>query len=420
MQIATLSLSQKGTPIQVREKFALNGPALRDAVLDLSETLAPVATESAVVCTCNRTELYVAGKNGREAADASFNWLRERFGVDQQDLKSHWTLSPDRSAVKHLFRVASGLDSMVLGEPQILGQIKGAARVAQDVGSLGSHLNKLFQNSFSVAKEVRSSTGVGEHSVSLGKAAVRTAQRVFENLSDCSVLFIGAGEMIELAGAHFRSTDPARMCVANRTFSRAKSTAEELGAETMAFESLAANIHQYDVIVTCTGSQEPIIAHKTLQDAIIARRRRPMVIVDLAVPRDVPDSVTQIQDIFLYSVDDLSEIVQAGHQSRQDALGQAESIIDSRTDAYMQWLADRQIVPVIRELQQRADQIRQHELERATRALERGDSPEQVLQAFSKSLSAKFMHGPMDMLRGTPQERHAIAQVIERLLPAVH
>ncbi len=424
MQIATLTLSHEETPVSIRERFALNGEALREAVTDLAGTIRSlpahraVSLESAVVSTCNRTEIYVAGPSQADAGRCAFNWLEKRFGMTNSDLMSHWRVTHDRSAVRHLFRVASGLESMVLGEPQILGQIKGAARVAHDAGTLGSYLHKLFQNSFSVAKEVRSSTGVGHDSVSLGKAAVRLSQRIFEDLSSCSVLFVGAGEMIELSAAHFSACRPRQITVANRGQERGQRLADHLGGKWLPLGDLASRLHEFDIVISCTGSQEPLIDAPMVRAAIRARRRKPMVFVDLAVPCDVAAPVRDLGEVFLYTIDDLGRVVEAGLGNRQAAVGQAEAIIDMRTDAYMQWLADRRSVPAIQSLHRRADMLRQQEMVRALRALRRGDDPAIVLEAMSNSLTAKFLHGPVQMFRGSRRQRIAIADVVDSLLPS--
>ncbi len=424
MQIASLTLSHDRTPVTVRERFALNGEALRDAVDDLAGTIRSIpahralSLESAVVSTCNRTEIYVAGPTQANAGRCALGWLERRFGMSAVDLQSHWQFAQDRTSVRHLFRVASGLESMVLGEPQILGQIKGAARVAHDAGALGSYLHKLFQNSFSVAKEVRSSTGVGHDSVSLGKAAVRVAQRIFEDLSTCSVLFVGAGEMIELSASHFSACRPARMAVANRTPARGQALAAKLQADCIDLADLAQRIADYDVVVCCTGSQEPLIDVATIRQAIRARRRKPMVLVDLAVPCDVQAEVRHLDGAFLYTIDDLGRIVAAGLDMRRAAVSQAEAIIDARTDHYMKWLADRRAVPAIRTLHQRADDLRRMEMDRAMRALRRGADPAQVLESMSTALTAKFLHGPVRMFRGSDRQRDAIADLIDSWLPA--
>lgn len=424
MQIATLTLSHEDTPVAVRERFALNGEALRDAVSDLAGTIRSlpghraIPLESAVVSTCNRTEIYVAGPAGTNTGTCAFRWLEHRFGMSTDDLRSHWRMSVDRPAVRHLFRVASGLESMVLGEPQILGQIKGAARIAHDAGALGSHLHKLFQNSFSVAKEVRSSTGVGHDSVSLGKAGVRLAQRVFENLSDCSVLFVGAGEMIELAAAHFAACSPGTMHVANRSRERGERLAAHLAGQWLPLDRLAGQIDRYDIVVTCTASPDPLITHAVMQAAMQRRKRKPMVLIDLAVPCDVEASIRDIDDVFVYTIDDLGRVVNDGLNNRQAAVGQAEAIIDVRTSDYMQWLTDRRSVPAIRNLHARAQVLREQEMQRALRALRRGDDPAQVLESMSCSLTAKFLHGPVQMFRGSASQRQAIADVVDSLLPS--
>ncbi|MEZ5651453.1 MAG: glutamyl-tRNA reductase [Burkholderiaceae bacterium] len=417
MQIVTLGLNHNSAPLSVRERVAFAGEALHEAITDLAQGMRDAIPEAAILSTCNRTEIYCAAQRPERATEALSSWLTQRHGIESHDMSRHWYVLPDKDAVKHAFRVASGLDSMVLGEPQILGQMKEAARVAQQVGSLGTHLHKLFQRSFSVAKEVRSGTQVGAQSVSMAAASVRLAQRIFEDLAECSILFVGAGEMIELVATHFAARHPRRLVVANRTEERGERLAHKLGGQTMRLSELAEHLHQFDIVVSCTASSVPIIGLGAVEKAIRARRHRPMFMVDLAVPRDIEPEVDRLDDIFLHTVDDLGRVVNAGIESRRAAVAQAEAIIETRADAFMQWLQARETVPAIRGLQQRAAQIRSHELARAERALAQGADPAVVMNSLAQALSAKFLHGTMRMLNGSPDERRAIGPIVDQLLP---
>lgn len=417
MQILTLGMNHTSAPVDVRERVAFAGEQLHEAVGGLSETVRQFGGESAIVSTCNRTEIYFAGKQPDDASAAIRGWLQSSRGVKDAELSKHWYLLPDKDAVRHAFRVASGLDSMVLGEPQILGQMKDAVRTAQQAGVLGTHLNKLFQNSFSVAKEVRTGTQLGSQSVSMAAASVRLARRIFEDLSQCPVLFVGAGEMMELVATHFAAQHPARIVIANRNVARAQNLAGRLGAETMTLAQVPSELHRFDIIVSCTASTVPIIGLGSVEKAIRARRRRPMFMVDLAVPRDIEPEVDRLDDVFLNTVDDLGRVVNAGMETRRAAVSQAEAIIETRADAFMQWLDSRRNVPVIRQLQQRAGALKAAELDRAQRALAQGEDPARVMEQLASSLSAKFLHGPMKLLNGTPEQREQIGRLADDLLP---
>lgn len=417
MQIVTLGLNHASAPLSVRERVAFAGESLHEAISELGRGLRHAIPESAILSTCNRTEIYCAAPQRERATRELSLWLGQRHGIGADDMSRHWYLLPDRDAVRHAFRVASGLDSMVLGEPQILGQMKEAARVAQQAGSLGTHLHKLFQRSFSVAKEVRSGTQVGAQSVSMAAASVRLAQRIFEDLAECSVLFVGAGEMIELVATHFAARHPRLMVVANRTEERGQRLAHKLGGQTMRLAEIGENLHRFDIVVSCTASSVPIIGLGAVEKAIRTRRHRPVFMVDLAVPRDIEPEVERLDDVFLHTVDDLGRVVNAGLESRRAAVAQAEAIIETQADAFMQWLQSRESVPVIRRLQQRAARIRTLELARAERALAQGADPGAVLAALANGLSAKFLHGPMRMLNGSADEQRAIVPLIDHLLP---
>jgi glutamyl-tRNA reductase len=315
-----------------------------------------------------------------------------------------------------MFRVASGLDSMVLGEPQILGQMKQAARTAEEAGTLGTLLNKLFQNTFAVAKEVRSTTAIGANIVSMAAASVHLSARIFENLADQKVLFIGAGEMIELCAAHFAGEKPQRLTIANRTLERAEALAARFGGDAMRLDDVGARLAEYDVVVACTASPLPIIGLGMVERALKVRRHRPMVMVDLAVPRDIEAEVDKLDDIFLYTLDDLGQIVEQGLESRQAAVVEAEAIIDDRVAHFLQWVDARETVPTIRALRDTAERARRHEVDHALKMLGRGDDPAKVLEALSRGLTNKLIHGPTQALnQAEGAERNEISELIARI-----
>jgi glutamyl-tRNA reductase len=386
-----LGLNHQTAPLAVRERVVFHVERLQEALGELKRGL---AREAAILSTCNRTELYVSGEKPDELAQ----WLARYHRFGTADLQPYLYTLPNEQAVRHAFRVASGLDSMVLGEPQILGQMKDAARAAESAGTLGSVLHRLFQRSFAVAKEVRSTTSIGAASVSMAAAAVKLAARIFPSLKDQSVLFIGAGEMIELAATHFAAQAPARITVANRTFERAQRLAARFNARALELRSLAEHLHEYDIVVSCTASSLPILGKGLVERALRARRRRPMFMVDLAVPRDIEQEAGELDDVFLYTLDDLAGIVSANLDSRRSALEQAEAIIDSQVGQFMHWMRLREGVPLIRALREDADAARRLELEQALKALARGEDPAKVVEALSQTLTNKLMHGPTQAL----------------------
>jgi len=389
--LLALGLNHHTAPLAVRERVVFHVERLQEALVELKRGL---AREAAILSTCNRTELYVSAEKPDELAA----WLAQYHRLGAGDLQQYLYALADEQAVRHAFRVASGLDSMVLGEPQILGQMKEAARAAESAGTLGSILHRLFQRSFAVAKEVRSTTSIGAASVSMAAAAVKLAARIFPSLKDQSVLFIGAGEMIELAATHFAAQAPARIAVANRTLERAQRLSGRFNAEAIELRSLAERLHEFDIVVSCTASSLPILGKGLVERALRARRRRPIFMVDLAVPRDIEPEAAELDDVFLYTVDDLAGIVSANLDSRRSALEQAEAIIDSQVGQFMQWMRLREGVPLIRALREEADVARRLELERALKALGRGEDPAKVLEALSQTLTNKLMHGPTQAL----------------------
>jgi len=303
-----------------------------------------------------------------------------------------------------------------LGEPQILGQMKQAARAAEEAGALGTLLGKLFQRTFAVAKEVRSTTAIGANTISMAAAAVHLSGRIFDSVSAQRILFVGAGEMIELCAAHFAGHKPKQFTVANRTMARAEAVAARFAGDVMRLDEVADRLADYDIVVSCTASPLPIIGLGMVERAIKARRHRPMVMVDLAVPRDIEAEVSSLDDVFLYTLDDLGQIVESGLESRQAAVVEAEAIIDDRVTGFLHWMESRETVPTIRALRDSAERARRHEVEHALKMLARGDDPGKVLEALSHGLTNKLMHAPTQSLnQAEGAERAEVAQLIARI-----
>jgi len=400
--VLTLGLNHASAPVAVRERVAFSSDALASALKGLRTAFGSAVREATILSTCNRTEIYCAATP--QAAQQLPEWLAQVHQLEADSLAPHLYSHQQNDAVRHAFRVASGLDSMVLGEPQILGQMKDAVRCAAETGSLGSLLHQLFQRTFSVAKEVRSQTAIGAQSVSMAAAAVRLAERVFGDLSQASVLFIGAGDMIGLCATHFAAVQPRSMVVANRTSDRAQQLAARVGAKTMTFSDIPERLAQFDVVVSCTASTLPILGLGMVERAARMRRYRPIVMIDLAVPRDVEPEVGRLSDVYLYSVDDLGRMVQSGADARKAAVVQAEAIIETRVQHFMHWWQMREVVPAIQTLQQVADDVRAAELDRARRLLARGASFDDVLEQLAHGLTQKYLHGPLSALNRSDSE----------------
>ena len=402
--IFTLGINHHSAPLAIRERVAFGADKLPHALSDLTSDR-PVR-EAAILSTCNRTEIYCAA----ESPDVVIVWLAHYHQVGRDELAPYIYMHDQPEAIRHAFRVASGLDSMVIGEPQILGQMKDAVRAAEENGTLGTQLHKLFQRAFSVAKEVRSTTAIGANIVSMAAAGVHLAERIFESIAGQRILFIGAGEMIELCAAHFCAGQPKQVTIANRTLERGRALAERHGGTAIRLDELAEHLAAHDIVVSCTASPLPIIGLGMVERAIKARRHRPMFMVDLAVPRDIEEEVGELDDVFLYTVDDLAQVVESGLESRQAAVVEAESIIGNRVQDFLAWLASRDTVPVIRSLRDSAERMRRHEMEHAMKLLAKGEAPEKVLEHLSLRLTNKFLHAPTQTLNAADGNERADLQ----------
>ena len=410
MQLFAFGINHQTAPIAVREQLAFNVDAVEPALRDLVGQCA--AKEATILSTCNRTEVYC---NTSEPVQI-VNWLANYHELRLSEIEPHLYTLPNEQAVKHAFRVASGLDSMVLGEPQILGQMKQAVRCAEQAGTLGFLLHKLFQRTFSVAKDVRTQTEIGSNLVSMAAAAVRLAERIFPSIAEQDILFIGAGEMIELNAMHFAAQSPKRMTVANRTLERAQALAQRIGGHAITLSELPEQLAHHDIIITSTASPLPILGKGMIERALKTRKHRPLFIVDLAVPRNVEAEVAELSDVFLYTVDGLSEIVRDGLDARQDAVKEAEIIINSGVIDFIHWMESREVVPTIRALRDHAERQRSHEMQRALRMLTNGDSPEKVLESLSSALTNKFLHAPTSALnQARAEDRDGLLAMMHRI-----
>jgi len=422
MSVFALGLNHTTAPLDVRGRFAFRPEQLAPTLLGFRDRLERHAVqgrpEVALLSTCNRTELYVSdGVTQRDALlKPAIDWLAGVGGVASGALQQHSYVLEDGSAARHAFRVASGLDSMVLGEPQILGQLKQAVREADSAGTLGATLHQLFQRSFAVAKEVRTSTEIGAHSISMAAAAVRLAAQLFEDLREVKVLFVGAGEMIELVATHFAARTPKAMAVANRTLERGERIGGRFGAEAMRLVDLPQRLAEFDIVVSCTASSLPLIGLGAVESALRTRRHRPMFMVDLAVPRDIEPEVAQLADVYLYTIDELSALVQTAGEKRQAAVQQAEAIIETGVQSFVHWLDQRGSVPLIQALNAQASDWRANEIARARKLLARGEDVDAVLDALSRGLTQKMLHGALAELHASVgEQRTQLAQTVSRL-----
>jgi glutamyl-tRNA reductase len=392
MSLYALGLNHATAPLNVREMVAFQADALGSALRDLIGS--PKVKEAAILSTCNRTEVYF---NAAEPAPV-MDWLENFHRLPKASLAPYLYTLPQDKAVPHAFRVASGLDSVVLGEPQILGQMKHAVKNAEAAGSLGLVLNRLFQRTFAVAKDVRTRTDIGSASISIAAAALRLAERIFPSFAEERVLLIGAGEMIELAATHFAARKPRSITVANRSLERGAQLAARFAADAITLNELPQRLAQFDIIITSTASSLPILGKGMLERAAKARRHAPMFIVDLAVPRDVEPEAAGLDDIFLYGLDDLALIVKDNLNIRNDSVREAEVLIAEQAHGFLRWLDGRTIVPTIAALQEHHDLLRTTELDRARRLLAAGTAAEQVLEQLARGLTNKFLHAPMQAL----------------------
>ena len=400
MQLLTFGLNHRTAPVSLREKAAFTSEQLPGAVRSLVSSGS--VAEAAIVSTCNRTEIYCRQNSTRP--NQVFEWLCNYGQLDAANLDAATYCLPGEEAVQHAFRVASGLDSLVLGEPQILGQMKSAFTTAYKAGATGKILNRLFQHTFSVAKQVRTETLIGANTVSVAFAAVDLARRIFSKLTDQTVLLIGAGETIELVARYCRDSGVNHIIVANRSIERAQTLADGHNSEAISLAGIADRLHEADIVVASTASTLPIVGKGTVERALKTRRHKPVLMIDLAVPRDIEPEVGSLRDVFLYTVDDLEEIVEKNIGSRREAADDAEKIIDLQVVRFMRWFRSLDSIPTIRAIRGQIDALQDSELRQAQRRIENGEDPGEVLEAFARTLSRKFAHAPSQALKHADED----------------
>lgn len=396
MPLFVVGINHRTAPLEVRERVVFGPTRLGQALADLRRDGG--TSENLIISTCNRTELYCV----TESPDALGRWL-SRYHGQPVSLEGSLYEHHDAAAVEHAFAVAAGLDSLVVGEPQILGQLKEAYRAAQDAGTAGPHLNRLFQATFSVAKRVRTETRIGANAVSVAYAAVSLARQIFAGFSNHTALLVGAGETIALAARHLRGQGLTRMIIANRSLDRAQALAEEFNGSAISLEALPTFLPQADIVISSTASPEPVILKSHVAAALSARRRRPMFMVDIAVPRDIEASVADFEDIYLYTIDDLQSVVDGNVSARQEEAREARVLIAEEVARFMAGLKGQEVVPTIRALRDSAEDVRAQTLEQARRLLHSGRNAEDVLSYLADTLTHRLIHAPTQALREAGQ-----------------
>lgn len=413
MPLCAIGLNHKTAPVEVREQLVFGPDKIDEALHELLGLNG--VDESAILSTCNRTEVYLHLQT--DEVRAIVQWLGEYHGLAPDALKPYLYFHQDAAMVSHIFSVASGLDSMILGEPQILGQIKDAYRTARRSASLGLLLERLFQQTFAVAKQVRTDTAIGSSPVSVAFAAVTLSKQIFGDLAGHTALLIGAGETIELAARHLHENGLERMIVANRSIDRARDLASQFSGYAIGLHEIGAHLAEADIVIASTASPEPILRLDTVKKAVKRRKHRPIFMVDLAVPRDIEPAVDKLDDIYLYTVDDLEQVVQEGLQSRQQAAEQARELIETHANHYMGWLHSLEAVETIREYRDQANATRDAVLAKARRLLRNGRDPDQALQFLAHTLTNKLIHAPCSNLRqACHEQRTDFVDAARRLL----
>jgi glutamyl-tRNA reductase len=398
-RLIALGLNHQTASIDLRARVAVSAELLPEALESLLRQEGVL--EASVISTCNRTEVYCCVEAGAEAVPAE--WLAMQHRIELNELRGSLYQHVDGAAVRHLFRVATGLDSLVLGEPQILGQVKDAWQHSRNAGAVKAALDRLFQHSFAVAKRVRTDTRIGAHPVSVAFASVRLAQRVFAELSQATVLLIGAGETIELTARHLADQNVKRLLIANRTYDNAHALAQRFGGYALGLDELLLHLPEADIVFSATAATDPIVSRSDVAYALKKRRHKPMLLMDLAVPRDIDPAVGELDDVFLYTVDDLDQVIEEGMRSRREAAEQAEAIIDLQVDHFLAWWRASDQQGVIRHIRSQAESERDALLLKAQQMLVQGKAAEDVLRFLATTLTNKLLHAPSANLRAAAQ-----------------
>jgi len=412
MTLLVVGINYANAPVSIRERLAYPAEILHSSLQELRRL--KDVTEAAILSTCNRTEFYCSAAipNQQEL----IAWVAENKNINSHEFAPYLYSYTDSAFIRHILRVACGLDSMILGEPQILGQMKTAYQAACDAGTLGKPLGKLFQHTFSAAKKVRTDTAIGASPVSVAFAAVQLAQQIFDKLSDQTALLIGAGETIELTARHLSRQGIGRIIIANRTYDKAHSLASLFNGYAISLTELPNHLAEADIVISSTASQLPILGKGRVESALKKRKHKPIFMVDLAVPRDIEAEVEQLQDVYLYTIDDLQHTIDQNMNSRREAAQQAEEIIDTQVDHFMAWLRAQEAQSTIRDYRQQAEQQRDEALQKALALLKNGIPAEQALERLAHTLTNKLMHTPSTQIRlAAENERQDLIAAIHEI-----
>jgi len=412
MTLLAVGINYNTAPVAIRERLSFPAETLHTAVKELRQV--HEISEAAILSTCNRTEFYCTATT----ADEQFlvDWVAQTKQIEASSFTPYLYTHTDNKLIKHMFRVACGLDSMILGEPQILGQMKSAYQTACEAGTLGKHLGKLFQQTFTAAKKVRTDTAIGSSPVSVAFAAVQLSQQIFTNLKEQTALLIGAGETIELTARHLRQQGIGRIIIANRTHAKALALAELFNGQAITLAELPAHLAEADIVISSTASQLPILGKGSVESALKKRRYKPMFMVDLAVPRDIEAEVEQLRDVYLYTVDDLQNTIDQNMDSRRRAAEQAEEIIDTQVDHFLAWLRVQSAQNTIRDYRLQAEQTRDDALQKALGLLKNGSTPEEAMTRLAYSLTNKLIHTPSTQIRdAAANERHDVIAAVHEI-----
>ena len=413
MALLSLGINHLTAPVDIREKVAFAPEQMTHALHELQGI--PAVNESVIVSTCNRTEIYCDASS--DCRDTIAHWLSEHHGLNENGLSPYLYHHADQEVARHLFRVASGLDSMVLGEPQILGQLKDSYDRARGDKAISSILDRLFQHSFSVAKRVRTDTEIGSNPVSVAFAAVNLSKQIFGKLEDSHALLIGAGETIELVSRHLRSQQIGSITIANRSVDRARLLAEQIGAEAVQINTVPDQLPNADIVISSTASQLPILGKGAIESALKQRKRKPIFMVDLAVPRDIEPEVGKLQDIYLYTVDDLRHVVDENLRGRELAAEAALEIVNLEVTLFEQWLRTHQSADQIRQLRDGAELVKQQALEKALAQLAQSSDPAEAMQRLANEITNKLMHKPtIEMREALQQGDRERVQLLKKLI----
>lgn len=400
MSLITLGINHKTAPLKLRERLAFTPQSLPEALSSLKR-LSHVE-EASILSTCNRTELYCVTSS--DIDQEIIHWFSQFHGLEIDQIKEHLYLYKHEETIRHAMEVASGLDSMVLGEPQIAGQMKDAYALANENGTIGQLLGKLFQRAFAVSKQVRTDTDIGSSPVSVAFAAVSLAKQIFGDLKQTTVLLVGAGETIELATQHLHSQGVGNIIIANRSVERAQSLADKFNGQAISLQHIGEHLYRSDIVISSTASPLPIIGKGTVERALKQRKHQPIFMVDLAVPRDIEPEVSELDDIYLYSVDDLQSVIEANMENRQQAAQQANEIIDVQVQHFLEWQRSLGSVDIIAQIRQNTQDITNDVLSKAKKQLAAGQRAEEVLDFLAHTLTNKFLHQPSTKLRQASQE----------------